>query len=56
MPGKKSAQGAKRKTHHRTKGTKKQGVTPQPERVKREAAPPKSERHNKDNYFPSAKA
>jgi len=56
MPGKNSARAAQRRTHHRTKGDKKPGKTPQPERVRREAAPPRSERHNEDNYFPSAKA
>jgi len=56
MPGKKSARTAQRRTHHRTKGDKKPGVTPQPERVKREAAPPRSERHPEGSYFPSARA
>jgi len=44
MPGKNSARAAQRRTHHRTKGDKKPGKTPQPERVKRVAALPKNER------------
>ncbi len=43
-----------RKTSDRTKGPKKPGVTPQPERVRREAAPPRSEQHPEGGHFPSA--